>query len=63
MEYAAPAPLELLLVREAFEKYNATFRFLMDVKRTQLELQKFVYALLYSLLLRVRAWKAQTRLK
>lgn len=38
--YEVPAPLDLVLMRESFDRYNALFRFLFQIKRIQTELQE-----------------------
>lgn len=39
LEYAVDPPLDLVLPREGFDRYNALFRFLFDVKRVRMSLQ------------------------
>jgi gamma-tubulin complex component 4 len=40
LEYAVAPPIDLVLLPDDFERYNALFKFLFLVKRCQLQLQK-----------------------
>lgn len=40
LEYKVDAPLDLVLLRENFDRYNALFQFLLQVKRVQIQLQQ-----------------------